>query len=205
MNDPFNRDKFRRPELLLNEFLRKGAKGLFRERSEYAPVIFRALVLAVDVVGGQLENPQGTGQVSHEIDGNKYDVDAKIGPKNPQNSIKARVLTDGMDKFYSDENLKVFWPFFPQGVSIPIKPGEHVYVMFEDSDQKHGLWISKVSGHEGMNYAPGANFFVPVSSAPLASKFPDSANISSEEKTYDKNSDAAETKSGTRLSSLFGG
>lgn len=173
------------------------------EKDDSFPFLYRALVVAVDVYGSKLENPDGNGTLSHEIDGKKYDVQARLGPENPPNSIKARVLTDGDDKFSTDENLRVFWPFFPQNISIPVKPGEHVYVVFEDTQQQHGLWLSKVPGHLGVNYAPGKDFYRPIEDAPLASKFDDTRNLSSEEKRYDKDTDAAETKPGNKLSSLF--
>ena len=202
--DPFDREKFRRPELLLKEFLRKGAQGAFKENSDASTFLYRALVLAVDVEGGLLENPKGQGKVSHEVGDKKFDVEARIGPKNPQNSIKARILTDGFDKFANDENLRVFWPFFPENISLPVKPGEHVYVLFEDSHQQHGLWVSKIPGHEGVNYAPGASFYTPTQHAPLANAFDDTRGASTQEKKFDKDIDAAETKPGNRLSSLFG-
>jgi hypothetical protein len=201
--DPLTRDKFRRPELLFQEFLRKGAQGLFKERDEISPFLYRALVLAVDVEGGKLENPDASGGVSHNVNGKKFEVQARLGPKNPPNSIKARILTDGFDKFSTDENLRVFWPFFPENISVPVKPGEHVYVVFEDSHLQHGLWVTKVPGHNGVNYAPGKDYYKPVEEAPLANKFDDTKDVSSEEKKFDKDTDAAETKPGNKLSSLF--
>lgn len=201
---PFDRDKFRRPELLFQEILRKGAQGAYYERDELIPFLHRALVIGVDVVGGLLENPSANGKVEHNVDGKKYDVPARTGPENPPNSIKARIITDGDDKFATDDNLRVFWPFFPENISVPIKPGEHVYVVFEDSEQMHGLWVTKIPGHNGVNYAPGKKFFKPLEANPLASKFPDSAAVSSpDEKKFDKDSDAAETTPGNKLSSLF--
>ena len=206
MVDEFNRDRFRRPELMFKEFIRKGAQGLFREMNDPGQFLYRALVVAVDVEGGLLENPDGSGTINHEINGQKFSVEAKLGPKNPPNSIKARIISDGIDKFSADDNLRVFWPFFPEFISIPAKPGEHVYVLFEDSRQQHGLWVSKVPGHVGVNYAPGESFFTydREQNAPLAGLFADTKNISSKKIVFDKNSDAAETSSGDRLSSLFG-
>lgn len=204
MGDYFNRDKFRRPEILLNDFLKKGAQGMFREKDEGVQFLYRALVIAVDVEGSKLENPDGSGELNHEVDGKKYSVPARVGPKNPPNSIKARIITDGLDKFSTDDNLRVFWPFFPENISVPVKPGEHVYVTFEDANFVHGLWITKVPGHVGMNYAPGKKFFKASDSGQLASKFEDTSGGSSEEKKFDKDEDAAETKPGNKLSSLFG-
>lgn len=63
---------------------------------------------------------------------------------NPKNSILARVTTFGMDRTLKDEDLDVFWPFFPFDV-MPIKEGEHVYVLFEDNiNKRHGLWVTRI-------------------------------------------------------------
>lgn len=205
MREPFSRDRFRRPERFFDEFLRKGVKGLFVERGENVPVIYRALVVGVDTEGGKLENPDGSGKVPHKIDDKKFDAPARVGPENPPNSIKARVLTDGLDRFYLDDDLRVFWPFFPDTHAIPVKPGEHVYVMFEDSQRTHGLWISKVSGHTGVNYAPGDKFYEDSDSGNLVGLFPDSSSAQGSQQTdVNTDSDAGETKSGDKLSSLFG-
>lgn len=205
MRDPFSRDRFRRPERFFDEFLRKGVKGAFLERGEAVPVLYRALVIGVDTEGGKLENPGGDGSVPHKIADKKFDVPARVGPKCPPGSIKARVLTDGMDRFLKDEDLRVFWPFFPDGNMIPIKPGEHVYVMFEDASLTHGLWISKVAGHTGVNYAPGEQFYDPqLQQGSLVNLYPDSAAAAgSQSNNQDTNEAAAETDPGNNLSSLF--
>lgn len=173
------------------------------ERGEHSQFLYRALVIAVDVQGAKLENPDANGKVTHKIDGvGTFEVPARTGPENPPNSIKARVLSDGEDKFTGDDQLRVFWPFFPESISVPVKPGEHVYVMFEDTEQMHGLWVTKVPGHTGVNYSPGKKFYKPIDSAPLASKFPDTADASGGSQKFDTDGDAAETKS-NRLTNLF--
>ena len=206
MRDPFSKDRFWRPERFWDDFIRKGVKGFFVERDESVPFLFRALVIGVDTDGGKLENPDGNGSVTHTLNGQSFDVPARVGPENPPNSIKARVLTDGLDRFFIDEELRVFWPFFPDSLSIPVKPGEHVYVVFEDQDKTHGLWVSKVPGHVGVNYVPGETKYVPPDQGALVDKFPDtsSANASGQ-KPPAKNEDAAETKSGNKLTRRFSG
>lgn len=205
MQDPFSRDRFRRPERFLDEFLRKGIKGSFLERGENVPFLHRALVVGVDTDGGKLENPSASGKVPHNLDGKKFDVPARTGPENPPNSIKARVLTDGLDRFVKDEDLRVFWPFFPDSLSVPIKPGEHVYVIFEDAQKLHGLWVAKVAGHADVNYFPGADSYKAASDGSAVSLFPDTSSAqASQETDLDKDVDAGETKAGDSLSSLFG-
>lgn len=164
-------ERFLFSERLLADFIRKGVQGRFYERQENVPVFYRATVLAVDVEGGKLENPNAAGNVSHTVNGQTVTVAARSGPENPRNSIKARILTEGLDQFVEDTNLRVYWPFFSDHMAVPVKPGEHVYVVFEDSEFKHGLWINKVPGHEGTNLVVGESMYKANQTGQLALKF----------------------------------
>lgn len=200
-------DFYRRPEVFFAELLQKYARGEFLERGSAPPVLLRALVVAVDVVGGKLENisPGSNDKVEHKLpNGQTFSVAAQIGPPNPKNSVKARILSEGMDQFYGDQNLRVFWPFFPEHVSVPIKPGEHVYVIFEDAGMTHGLWVGKIPGHEGLNFYPGVDSYKAPDDDKLASKFSDTSNASSQEPKYDTEVEANQSgiKDG-RLASKF--
>lgn len=180
-----NTDKWRRPELFFSDILTKGSRQDYVTRDENLVVFYRALVVAVDIDGGQLENPNGDGGVKHKIGKQEINIPAIEGPKNPRNSIKARIITDGFDQFSDDESLKIFWPFFPENDALPIKPGEHVYVIFEDREFEHGLWLGKVSGHEGLNYYRGENSFEESNSQKLSSLYGDSPPNNEEEKNTD--------------------
>jgi len=171
-----NPEKFRRPEQFLAELIAKSARGDLWDKSQNVQVWHRALVVAVDVIGGRLENPDGEGTVSHFMDGKNSEYPANVGPKNPRNSVKARIITKEFDQFFDDDSLRVFWPMFPEHDSIPIKPGEYVYVTFEDTNYEHGLWLGKVAGHENVNYFRGQDSFKTEDSS-LASKFPDSPKL----------------------------
>lgn len=84
--------------------------------------LFRAVVYKVDKKGGQLAKD----------------------PPNPKNSIVAKIITAGMDSGTPEKDLPVFWPIFPYD-GLPIKEGEHVYVLFEDAYNKnHGLWLTRI-------------------------------------------------------------
>lgn len=199
MSVNMNRDKFLRPELVLSDLLKKGMRNEFREKDDISSNMLRALVVAVDVEGGKLENPDGSGTVEHEIEGRAYDVPAVIGPANPKNSVKARIISGGLDQFLNDDALRVFWPFFPEHISVPIKPGEHVYVMFEGEDMQHGLWVAKVAGHENLNYFRGRSSFKDGGS--LSSNFPD--DPPRDEPKLDSDDSSTESKSEGRLKNLF--
>ncbi len=156
---PQSIDSFYNPERFLNDLIQKYAQGLIIERGENAQLFFRATVMAVDVVGGKLENPDGDGSVEHRIGGRSVTFPARRGPKNPKNSVKARIISEGFDQFMSDEDVRIYWPLFPEHIAVPVSPGEHVYVMFEDKDFKHGLWLTRVPGHENTNYFKGESSF----------------------------------------------
>ena len=199
-----NRQKFLHPELFLSELLKKSAQGKFQERDESINFLYRAIVVAVDTVGGQLENDSGDGSISHEVNGKKITINAQVGPKNPRNSIKARLITEGLDQFSSDDELRVFWPFFPEHLSLPIKPEEHVYVLFEDNKFQHGLWISKLPGHENVNFFEGQKSFNSAPEQPLTSKFNDTQSLTGNDENVDTDENASErlAKDG-RLTELF--
>ncbi len=162
-------ERFRRPELFLSELISRSARGEMWGRDENVTVLHRATVVAVDVLGGRLENPAGEGSVSHSISGRLVEVPARVGVSNPRNSVKARIVTKEHDQYVGDDDLRVFWPLMQEHDALPIKPGEHVYVLFEDDGWEHGLWVGKVSGHENLNVFRGEEAFASRSS--LATKF----------------------------------
>lgn len=198
MSTYLNRDKFLRPETVLSDLLRKNVQGQIKERSESGSQLFRALVVAVDVEGGLLENPAGSGVVKHELNGRSFEVRASVGPENPRNSVKARLISGGLDQFLNDDALRVFWPFFPEHISIPVKPGEHVYVMFEGEGMEHGLWVSKVSGHENLNMYRGRDSY--KNTGDLSSKFGDP---STQDEPLNSDQDSTQSSAKNHLKNLF--
>lgn len=158
---------YRRPEIVLADLLSRAARDEIPEDDHQ---ILRALVLAVDPDGGVLENKDGTGSYgARGTDGRRMSLTAGIGPANPAGSVKARILTDGLDRLRADQDLRVFWPLHPQDqLAIPISPGEHVYVMFEGRRLEHGLWISRVSGHESAGSFMGSDSYTAPSAASSA-------------------------------------
>lgn len=139
-------DWYRRPEVILGEMIDKVVEAPDR-------TYYRAVVLAVDLDGGKLQNTDGSGEmVVTQRDGTTKKVKAIVGPPNPRGSVKARILTDGYDRLLDDNSLRVYWPMFPQDLSgTPATPGEHVYVMFDGQGTSHGLWVTRVAGHESAN------------------------------------------------------
>jgi len=157
LSAPIFNEKFRRPSIGFTEILKKGAGGFYRERDQYVPVMFRALVIAYDTKGGMLETPDGTPEggtpyEQHVVvpgtsggaprDLGSYTVTPTLGPRNPKGSVRARILSNNIDQFTDDDSLRTYWPLFP-GLHNP-DAGELVYVMFEDEEMLHGLWVAPV-------------------------------------------------------------
>lgn len=155
-------DWYRRPELILSDMVSSWARGDDAKNNHY----LRAVVIAVDIEGGMLQNKLGSGDVSvRSRDGKIRKYPALFGVENPRGSIKARILSDGLDRLSIDSELRVFWPMFPQDqLAVPIAPGEHVYVVFEGNDMAHGLWISRVPGQDSANSFQGVDSYVAPSS-----------------------------------------
>lgn len=191
MPNDYNIERFRRPEIFLSELIKKSARNELLSSEDNVPVLFRAIVLDVDVEGGKLENIDGAGN-------------ANIGPINPKNSIKARIITNSLDEYTTDNDLRVFWPFFPEHFSIPIKPGEHVYIMFEDRDFEHGLWICKIPGHENLNFFKGESAFITDDTEQLNDNYTDTKKNKTKIK-YITDIDAGEAISVNSLNDNFNG
>ena len=198
-------DRFRFPEQFFAEILKQNVREEIATKDENPTIFHTALVLAVDTVGGKLENPDGNGNFIQKVNGKNVTIKANVNPKNPRNSIKARILSDGFDQFIGDSDLRVFYPAMPEHISFPIKPGEHVLVFFTDSEYSHGLWLGKSPGHENVNYKAGENTFVKDSENSLSSKFPDLAAVQNSSDT-DLATDEAASESFIKdnsLTSLF--
>jgi len=79
----------------------------------------------------------------------------------PRNSLAVKILSNAESKTNgSDSGEVICYPFFSSHISMPIKPGEEVWVMFEEYDPPSrsaiGYWISRVHGPrhvEDVNYA----------------------------------------------------
>jgi hypothetical protein len=151
MSEMYN-EKFRRPLISFTEMLKKGASNQYREQGDYSAFMFRALVIACDTEGGKLETPTGEPigdeheETVRDNTGDKvlarYKITPTLGPINPKNSVRARIISNNMDQVIDDDNLRTYWPMFP-GADTP-SAGEVVYVVFEDEDKQHGLWLAKV-------------------------------------------------------------
>lgn len=62
----------------------------------------------------------------------------------PQNTIVGQRINTGATEINS---LELFFPFFSPHFCLPVKPGEQVWVMFEDGNlsDTQGFWMSRIS------------------------------------------------------------
>ncbi len=136
MRSPLTRYEIENPERVLYRLLQDYVNG----KLDNNRVLFRASVVSIDHVGSQFE----------------------VDPPNPKNSIKARIITDGIDANTPEADLPVFWPMFPHNVE-PVKELEHVYVIFEDPKRTHGLWLGRIPeplNVDSTNYTAGSKKYV---------------------------------------------
>lgn len=178
--------------------IKKYMRGQFQEVGAYPQWLYRATILAVDPDGGVLENPSGSGDYEAVVDSRIVRLKASVGLSNPPFSLKCRLITDGWDKLQSDADVGIFWPLTSEHAQAPVKPGEHVYVAFEDQHRVHGLWLGRVSGHDGLNVVVGAT--------KLVSSTPPDTNAAFDGTSDDQISDSKATarpNSSDDLNSLF--
>jgi hypothetical protein len=101
-------------------------------------VIFDPYIIDEDKIH-RLESIHGT------ITNAKYALDTQP----PRNTIIAKQVIDSRrgNKTMAD-NAMLLYPMFPSSLSMPCKPGEHVWVMFEFlTEQKNlGYWICSIVG-----------------------------------------------------------
>lgn len=116
---PIRTKEIQNPDRILSNLLKDYVDG---NLDDYT-FLYRASVVKIDQVGGVLETD----------------------PPNPKNSIQARVITNARDSDLADDELPVFYPLFTHDV-MPLKEGEHVYIIFEDANEKtHGLWLCRIA------------------------------------------------------------
>ena len=163
-------ERLRRPEIILSDLLKSAARGEVLTTDHNPRILHRAVVLAVDVEGGLLENETGTGSiVVVDRSGRRKDYPASIGPVNPRGSIRARILTRARDRLEDDDQTDVYWPVFSaEQLALPVSVGEHVYVLFEDEDFGHGLWLSRVAGQDAANSFEGKTSYTLPTTRPSA-------------------------------------
>jgi hypothetical protein len=109
----------------LSDVLQNNSRGMDSPER----LLYRAVVMDIDTVGGKFTT-------------------ARNFPSgdflNPKNSILAKVFTRNVDTYEDEESYTLCCPLFPQHLGIPLKIGEHVYVIFEDPISKNfALWISR--------------------------------------------------------------
>ena len=72
----------------------------------------------------------------------------KLLDRVPRNAIIGRLITDGKGKSTSN---RIFFPFFPPYFSLPVKPGEQVWVIFESLNDTAGVGYWMARKHADLN------------------------------------------------------
>ena len=62
--------------------------------------------------------------------------------KTPKNSIICQIIDNGTNEY--SKNQIICWPFFPPFISLPVKPGEHVWILKEvTGDISRYYWMCR--------------------------------------------------------------
>jgi hypothetical protein len=72
----------------------------------------------------------------------------------PQNSVFVRRIDRGID--FGGGSYALCFPFFSSHISMPVKPAEVVWVIFDRDSKNQGFWLSRVTGDataEDLNYS----------------------------------------------------
>lgn len=91
------------------------------------------------------------------------DGDASIPPERiPRNSCIVRRISEGADN--ASTTFSLVYPFFSSHLSMPVKSGETVWVLFDRNVKSIGYWLSRVHGDvtsEDVNFSHFDRSFTP--------------------------------------------
>lgn len=83
----------------------------------------------------------------------------------PKNAIIGQMISGGDG--IGTQTYKIFFPILPPHISVPLKPGEEVFVLFEDPflDTNFGFYIGRIPegiGVDDINYTHGERRYDPL-------------------------------------------
>lgn len=87
--------------------------------------------------------PQSLAEFSSQLSVAKINVSLE---RIPRNSVIVRRISRGADT--SGSSYSLCYPFFSSHISLPVKPGEVVWVIFDRDGNTFGYWMSRVHGDE---------------------------------------------------------
>jgi hypothetical protein len=112
--------------------------------------IYRYVILDIIVDSHEMFILPSDDDVKKSIDHliSKYEVKNPGYLKHaPRNSLIAKRINDMLSP--DDSGSLILYPFFPSHLSLPCKPGEHIWVFFESQNDKSiGYWISKIPTYD---------------------------------------------------------
>jgi len=115
------------------------ARAAYRKQDSSRPTFVKIIILDV------ISDPSAIDDVKMQFYKGSLGVgNAQLARNAPRNSIIGRRVM-GVDSGASEAAM-IFYPFFPSHISLPAKPGEHVWAIFENPDAPSniGYWICKV-------------------------------------------------------------
>lgn len=110
--------------------------------SASTPRVFQRAIV-VDVIYDPISQAQELSSRYAPIDGASQLLNSGLLSTAPRNSLIARVVSGGVDR--RSQTPSIFFPAL-SFTHEPIKPGEYVWVFYEDPENSldHGFWLSRI-------------------------------------------------------------
>ena len=95
------------------------------------------------VVTAVYVGPASLGEIAAQLSAARIDY---VPERLPQNSVVVRRISGGLDKVA--DSYALCYPFFSSHISMPVKPAETVWIIFDRAQKNIGYWLSRVHGDE---------------------------------------------------------
>ncbi len=103
------------------------------------------------------------------------DKGKKFTEDNPVDSIRFRHISDSRDRYYTDENTNIAWPWLGIHTRPPLKIGERVKILYEWPKSIHPYWIPARHSNDNANFKAWNDVVAP-SEPSAAEAFGDPSN-----------------------------